>query len=138
VDKLLEQKLVELIENFQSAASAGGKAVAQALPQITDYAIRIKYWECLGQVILGVVFILIGFLIFATVTRIAWKASSKFEEYYWNTGDVISFASAAVSLILVIAGSALALNYWNWAGIVEPRVALAHDIYVTVLQKLGN
>jgi len=138
VEKILESKLVELIESFQSAATASGKAVAAALPQITEYAIRIKFWESLGYLVLAPVLFILAALVFRFLVRPCYNGYREAEDYTqdsWLMG--VAFSSIAV-FGLVIAGIGLLCNPWNWCGVLEPKVALAHDIYVMVMEKLAR
>lgn len=117
----LEQKVVELIGQFQSLAAPG-----------LDLAIRIVRVEAISDLVFGA----IGALVTVLTIRIA-KGRYRSHMAEHQGDDLIDVPHIVLPAALIIifaaayAGHGL-LNVWNWVALFDPELALAHKLITKV------
>lgn len=143
MDKILEQKLVEVISQLQAGAVQAAQSAKLALPKLTEVALRTVQWDGAWHLILGA-----GLLLFACIPyRIGWACWRRLKEAEPDTTDPWSSTSSlvpsaffawAVALILLVASGSQLFNMWNWVAIMDPQAALAHKIFVAIQTKMAS
>ena len=140
----IEQKLVELISQFQQGASDFVSSAKVALPEVTETALRVVQWDGAWHLLMGAAFLV--------ASGISWKVSrwgikrleardiknEGLDEYMPPADTFIIWGGRAISLAMVIAAMFQLFNMWNWVALFDPKAAFAHKILVMVLDKMGG
>lgn len=137
---VLEHKLAELLGQFQSGVSQAGASAAKLLPQVTDLAIRMKFWDGVAHLACAALALLPAFALFKGVLFFHNLAEEKRAEKDFTTDD-IPYQVGAITLgfallVVSVAICCQLFDPWNWVAVFDPKIALAHDIYLGVMEKL--
>lgn len=138
MNDLLQQKVVEILTQFQEGVSSTLTAAGKAAPHVVEYAIRVKFYDGLGSIVGGFIALFFLILILGIMYRHRAAIIDSFE--YCDAPHVsagaVFFGLGAVILIFPAFG--LLLDTWNWVAVFDPKIALAHDLFEKVMAGFGH
>lgn len=105
-------------------------------PELLQLAGRIVFYDSLGWLIVGFL------LTVAAVVIGLWSGKGFREEFREGNDEPVNserafffMLSIAASFVFGVVGSFILLNIWNWIGVFDPTLAVAHRILDTVLAR---
>lgn len=113
----LSNKLVEILNQLQSSA-----------PKATQLAIQVIWYDCVGNIIIGIICILPAILCAIYFIKLLKLFTDK-NNYY--TTDKYSFGMIGCGAAFTILSVCILINFldiWNWVGIFHPDLTLAHNL----------
>jgi hypothetical protein len=143
VDKLPDgNHAVDVMANL--ATQISNKVIAVA-PKALDYILQIKIVDSVS-VLVGNLLYTLMFLISAYVgKRLLGICHTKYigskdysdEKGAWGFARAMSVVFISGALLLAGFGAIQLFDVWTWTGIIKPDLAIAHDVYNSVIHIQG-
>lgn len=94
-------------------------------PQAWNVICGVKRIDSIGYLVIGFILLIVGIfsgLFLRALTR-------HHDEWGWSPDACIaSIVASIVGVFLGVIGICMVLNVWNWVGISDPGLAIAHDV----------
>lgn len=111
-------------------------------PEILDLGVRMAWYTSLSNILHGFILLIIAAgALFAicklgTTLNTLLMADNLTDLDWWKYVVLFAFALviAVVAITVFFLGDGV-LNIWNWIGLFDPKVRLAHDIYTAATRR---
>jgi hypothetical protein len=98
-------------------------------PQAWSIVCNVKRVDSIGYLSAGILS-LIGAGILAYIFHSTWKDEEKRDEEGWQQ---LMFLEAMGGCMLLVVGLGMDADVWNWVGVIDPGLAISHDVITKVL-----
>jgi hypothetical protein len=105
------------------------KLLEHSAPLAYSYAAQLHRIDCIQQILIGLLALVMGLL------GVHWLRAIK-----QITDDLMMITMMMLKIFMtvigLIAAATILLNIWNWVGIFDPQMGLAHTLYAAALAHL--
>lgn len=132
----IEDKAVDIMDKAMVGAEKLTEKLAQLAeqygPDVVNAGIEVARFTAAGKLLSGVGYAIVGWALYKTSMWLFAKAKAWAEEDEGHPFAIFSGVGGGVVFLGVIAAfySALApfFSIWNWVGLIEPKLWIAHRI----------
>lgn len=114
--------------DVDAALAKLGELATQHGPQAVDLAAQVVQVDAAGGLVIGTACLLAAVI----GGRKAIKVLRAGYDEEWGDGPLIvgGIVGCVVAALVGIFGAACLLDIWNWVGVFNPKLALAHEVFV--------